>query len=335
MEVNMKKFAPLFLVILILLPGCKPASSKTSANKPQTKTPSSQTVFFMAGRIDAEQQADIVSKISGRVAEITVDVGAPVHKGQLLVRLDTRELAAQTEQARAGLRTARANLERTLSGARPEQINQAKAALESAAENYELAKNNYNRMNQLYQSEVIAKNQLEAAENQLKSAQAQYVSSQNQLEILMQGETPEAVNVVKAQLYQAKTSVKYAETQLGNGNIYAPISGVVSAKNINIGEMANTTALLLSIVNLDTLYINTYLPAGFIGKVKVGDPVVIKVTEAPSRTFKGEITVISPVIDAKGRNILAKVRLKEKDPLLRPGMFVEIGMKKSEMGNAQ
>jgi HlyD family secretion protein len=331
----MKKLAPLFLAILLLLPGCKPASSKTSANRSQAKTASSQMLFYMAGRIDAEQKADIISKISGRVAAITVDVGATVHQGQPLIRLDTRELDAQTEQARAGLRTARANLDRTLSGARPEQINQAKAALESAAQNYELAKHNYDRMNQLYHSEVIAKNQLEAAENQLKSAQAQYVSAQNQLDILMQGETSETVNVAKAQLYQAETAVKYAETQLGNGTIFAPVSGVVSSKNINVGEMATPSALLLSIVNLDTLFINTYLPAGLIGKVKAGDPVGIKVVEAPSRIFKGEIAVISPVIDAKGRNILAKVRLTEKDPLLRPGMFVEIGMKKSEMGNAQ
>jgi HlyD family secretion protein len=323
------------MLILILLPGCKPTSSKTSVSRPRTETPSSQMAFFMAGRIDAEQKADIISKISGRVAEITVDVGATVHQGQPVIRMDTRELDAQVDQARAGLKTARANLDRTLSGARPEQVNQARAALESAAENYELTKHNYDRMNQLYQSEVIAKSQLETAENQLKSAQAQYVSSQNQLDILMRGETSETVNVVKAQLYQAATSVKYAETQQGNGTIFAPISGMVSAKNINVGEMATTSALLLSIVNLDTLFINTYLPASFIGKLKAGDPVGIKVSEAPSRIYKGEIAVISPVIDAKGRNVLAKVRFKDKDPLLRPGMFVEVGMKKAEMGNVQ
>lgn len=329
----MKKLVPLSLALLLLLPGCKPTVSKTSATRKRPDHPSSQMVFFMAGRIDAEQKADLISKISGRVAEISADVGSPVTKGQPLIRLDTKELDAQVDQARAGLKTARANLDRTLSGARPEQINQAKATLESTKENYDLAKNNYNRMNQLYQSEVIAKTQLEAAENQLKSAQAQYVAAQNQLEILMKGETAETVNVVKAQLSQAETSVKYAETQLGNGTILAPISGVVSAKNINIGELATTNTLLLSIVNLDTLYINTYLPAGLIGKVKTGDPVGVKVSEVPSRIFKGEITVISPVIDTKGKNILLKVRLKEKNPLLRPGMFVEIGMKKSEMVN--
>jgi len=232
------------------------------------------------------------------------------------------------EQAQAGVNYAQANLEKVKSGARPEQIAQAQAALDSAKKNYDTSKNNYDRTYQLFQIEAASKQQLEAAELQLKNSEASFNSANEQLNMLSKGETKETINVLESQVKQAQAALDLAKTQLANGTIVSPISGVVGAKNINVGEMASPGVVLASIVNNDTLYVNAYLPSGLVGEVKEGQEVVVKVSEAPEKEFQGEVTAISPVVDSKGKNILVKVEIKNPDSALKPGMFAKIGIKK-------
>jgi HlyD family secretion protein len=316
--------AALFIAALLLL-----FSGWHFGEQPRVNAaaPSSKIVFIMAGKVEAKEKAEITSKITAKVMAVKVDVGSAVKQGAPIVVLDTRDLEAQMEQAQAGVATAQANLLKVQSGARSEQITQAQAAVDSAKQNYELARINYQRMASLYQTEVISKLQLETSEGQLKAAEAQYISATKQLEMLNQGETPQTIAVMEAQVKQAQAGLNLVKTQLSNGVILAPISGVVSAKNINNGEMATVGLPLLSIVNVDSLYVNAYLPAGWVTKVKTGQPVIIKISEIPARQFQGAIVAISPVIDPKSRNTLVKVKLDDPDSLLKPGMFAEIGLK--------
>ena len=65
----------------------------------------------------------------------------------------------------------------------------------------------------------------------------------------------------------------------------------------------------------------------YINKISVNQEVVIKVSEIPDKEFDGQISVIDSAVDSKNKNILVKVKFKEKDPLLKPGMFAEIGIR--------
>jgi HlyD family secretion protein len=323
----MKKAILVLVTSCLLITGCGLSGKKTTKALTSIKAGRSQTVMIMAGKIDAAQKADIASKISARVAAVTVDVGSVVRQGETLVRLDVADLQAQQVQAEAGVNTARFNLARVQSGTRPEEITRAAAALESANQAYEIAKNNYQRMNELFKIEMISKTQYETAQAQLKGAEAQYVAAKSQLTILRQGETKETLTVAKAQVRQAQSSLNVVNAQLRNGCIVAPLSGVVSAKNINPGEMAAVGAPLLQIVNLNSLYISAYLPARLVAKVRVGQNVTVKVAEIAGRQFSGVISVIGAAINPTNKSVLVKVKLTKPDSLLKPGMFAQIGLK--------
>lgn len=318
----MKRVIGTLLMMSVLLTGCNSPSPKVETD---TVAEVSKPIFVMAGIIDANEKAQITSKLSAKVADISVEVGTAVQKGDLLITLDTKDIEAQVAQAQAGVNTAQANLLKMEAGARPEQIAQAKAALESAKISYTNTKNNFDRNQQLLTAGAISQAQFESAQTQLAAAQAQYDSAQNQLNLLINGETAESLNVLRAQVAQSQAALELAQTQLGNGTIVSPISGIVSAKNINLGELAAPGVTLISVVNLDSLFIKASLPDGFIGDVNVGDQVVIKVPDIKDQQFNGKISVIDPVIDSRSKSVLVRINVDNHDSMLKPGMLAEIG----------
>lgn len=146
--------------------------------------------------------------------------------------------------------------------------------------------------------------------------------------MLTKGETQETINVLQAQVKQAQAALDLAKTQLSNGTLVSPISGTVSAKNINVGELASPGVTLVSIVNNSTLFVQASLPDGLANSVKVGQAVIVKVADIPDKEFTGKISVIDPVIDSRSRSVLVKTELNNPNSVLKPGMLAEIGLKK-------
>jgi HlyD family secretion protein len=325
----MKKSISLLLISVLMLTGCSAKGDQSPENQQAASgQESSRPAFIMAGKVEAIKKADIASKISGRISALNVDVGSVVKKGDVLVQFDAKDLDAVVKQAAAGVDTANANLAKVQAGARPEQKTQAKALVDSTAKVYDNAKRSYDRISQLFQSGAASKQELEASEAQFKNAQAQYVSAKSQYAILSSGETKETLNISKSQVNQAKAALDVAKAQLSNGALVAPISGVVSVKNVNQGEYAASGTTLISIVNPDSIYINAYLPTRLSGEVKQGQKAIIGLSEISGKLFDGEIVAVSPAVDPKSKSIQVRVKLLGKDSAIKVGMLAEIALKK-------
>jgi len=326
----MKKTTLVCLFVAMILSGCS-STTGTSINNNLQKTEataqSTKNQYIMAGKISANDEANIASKISARVSEISVDIGSNVNQGDTIIKLDTADLQAQVDQAQAAVNTAKASLANATNSTRPEQIAQAQAALDNATESYQVVKKNYDRTKTLVDAEANTQQQLESAEQQLVAAEAQQKSAQEQLNMLKNGATETSIDVYKAQVEQAEAALKTAQTALNNGTITAPISGVVNSKNINVGEMASSNTTLLSISNSSDLYVNAYAPLDIVNDLKEGQDVVIKVSEVENTEFQGKIAVINSKLNSQSRNILVKVTLSDPNSQLKPGMFAEVGLK--------
>ncbi len=325
----MKKTTLICLLVAIFLSGCSSTTGTSIDNNLQTTEETQQETknqYIMAGKIEANDEVKIASKISARVSELSVDVGSNVNQGDTIIKLDTQDIQAQVEQAQAAVNTANASLANASSASRPEQIAQAQAALDSATQSYETTKKNYDRTKALVDSDAQAQQQLDSADQQLAAADAQQKSAQQQLNLLNNGPTQSSIDVYKAQVAQAEAALKVVETSLSNATITAPISGVVDAKSINIGEIASPGTTLISIVNSSALYVNAYAPLDILGELKEGQLVAVKVSEVPDKEFEGKIAVINPKLNSQNRDVLVKVTLSDPDALLKPGMFAEIGL---------
>lgn len=329
----MKRIVSLMFLCLVflqtlVLTGCSADKAAAPDSTPTIEGRDNRKIYLMAGKIEADEKAEITTKITARVAELSVDIGSVVKKGDPIIKLDAKDLEAQVVQAQAGVNTAQANLAKIQKGARHEQISQAQAALASARITYENAQNSYERNMQLFNEGALSQSQLEQSQTAYAAAEAAYQSAQEALDILNKGETPESIRVMQTQLEQAEAALELTRTQLNNAVVVSPISGIVIAKNINPGEMAAPGISLITVVNLDSLIINAYLPEVHLSKIKDGQEVVVRVAEVPDREFRGEITLIGSVIDPKNKNILVRVKFKDKDydPSIKPGMFAEIAL---------
>ncbi|MHC1724318.1 MAG: efflux RND transporter periplasmic adaptor subunit [Aminipila sp.] len=267
----------LFIGLLVFI-GVRNSSAGQSINNQDvySNQESGGPSYIMAGKVEAMESADVSIKSSGKIAELNVDVGSFVKKGDVLARIDMQEV--------------------------PAQVNQAQSAIDIASVNLKNAQSSYDRTLQLYQAGAVAKETLENAEKQL--------------------------NTVKAQIKQAQSGLDVVNANSSNGVIVSPVSGTVTAKNINLGEVATAGSTLMSIVNSDKTYISAYLPARLSGEIQQGQKVIIRISEIPDKTFNGEISLVDPVVDAQNKNILVRVNMLENDPAVKVGMFAEIAVKK-------
>ena len=307
---------------ILLLTGCSALEYPKADYQPSKQ----EAVYLIAGRSISTANSVISSKISGKVKDIFVKKGDFVKAGNPLIKLETTELEAQLNQAKAGIDLAQANYEKIKAGVRLQQIVQAKASLENANKAKEIAELNYQRSNQLYQSGAISKQQLETSELQFQSATSQQQTLAAQLDMLSSGETNESIKIAQAQINQAKSSYEMVKAQMENGILSAPFDGVISEMNIEIGEIASPGKKILSIEG-GSLKVEADIPESFSYKINQGDEVMVKFPDFSDKEYNGVVDLLSPDMDNSGKGLKIEVKVNETDIDLKPGMFAEIGLK--------
>jgi HlyD family secretion protein len=130
---------------------------------------------------------------------------------------------------------------------------------------------------------------------------------------------------------QLRAELETAKTQLGYTEIRSPMNGVVLTKNVEVGEFVNPGTPVVTVANIEDLWMNIYIPETQTGLVKLGQDVRVSVDSFPKETFKGKITFVSSESEFTPKTILteeeriklvfrAKVALENTDQRLKPGM---------------
>lgn len=264
----------------------------------------------VSGKLEALSSANVVPKTGGKVASIPVDVGSEVAEGDLLVSLDAADLAALVDLYAAQLEKAR-------NSDLPAQKNQAEFNLANSEAAFKTAEADYQRNKQLLASGVISKQQFEQYEKQYLQAKASYESAQNALDILVNATIPETIRQCEAQL-------KKAQADFANTIIKAPISGVVTARNVNPGEMAGTTQPVVTLVNLDTVVVQANVSEDQVNKIRVGQELKVKIGSVQDAPFAGTVTNIALAANSSTKAYPVKIQIQNPQHTLKPGMFAEV-----------
>ena len=115
-----------------------------------------------------------------------------------------------------------------------------------------------------------------------------------------------------------------ARADYNNSIIRAPLSGVVTARNINPGEMANAAQTVISIVNLDTVAIQAGVSEDQVNKIHVGQEVQVRVGSVRDEPFTGRVSNIALAANASTRAYPVKIQIEHPGHLLKPGMYAEV-----------
>ncbi len=284
----------------------------------------------VSGNIEANE-VDVGFKISGRIVSRSFEEGQWVERGQVLAKLDDEDLRNRLDVARATLSSAQARLSKLLAGSRPEEIRQAEATMNQAKSDLDNKEAHYERLKPLFERGVVPKDTLDTAESAFKMASAAFQSAREAYLLVKEGPRKEDIEDAKAQVEQARATVKLDETQLSYTTLYAPISGVVLVRSGEIGEVVNPGTSILTMADIENVWLRAYIPETDLSKVKWDQEVMVTTDLLPKKTFKGRISFISSQAEFTPKQIQTekervmlvyriKVDIPNKDHELKPGM---------------
>lgn len=294
-----------------------------------------------------------------------------VEQSKIAYEAQMEQSENQIKQANGAYTAAKAQLEKAKKGARPQQLEQAKEVVNQAREAYEYTKLTYDRLEKLFKEGVIpqqkmdgAKAELEVSKARLNQAEQQYglVKEGAQLEDIKSAEglvsQAEALvnlaNVTKlqvsareqdmiaarAQQIQAQAAVDEVMSYINDSSVKAPVSGTITIKNADKGELVSTGMPIISIANLKDVWANIKVKETAIADFKVGDTVDVMIPGDANKIYKGKVTSIASkpsfateraTQDKGSKDIVAfavKIKLENEDLRLKPGMTATINLQK-------
>jgi len=341
----MKRIIP--VVILLLAVGGYFAWSRMKVDD--------EFVLRLSGNIEFKK-VDIAFKTAGKLVELTVDEGANVTQGKMIARLDHEQMSRMRErdsatvlsaesqllQLQTGIRyqkemtkgetalresemrQAKAKLQELLDGARPQELSQARSALEDLRTLRAQAGKELDRAKQLIAKEDISQNQFDQYQTRFASLSAQVASAEQRLALLLEGprktdieaaraavaRTEAALKITEAQrleilrreedlaarradISRAKSGVSVIDSQLDDTVAIAPIDGVVLVKSADPGEVLAAGTPIVTLGDIDHPWLRGYVPQSKLGQVKLGMPVAIHSDSYPGKTYRGKVSFIA------------------------------------------
>ncbi len=182
-------------------------------------------------------EIDVASKIPGRLDSLFVHEGDLVHEGQVLAVLQSKEIEAKVNQARALVEAAQAQYEMALNGARPEEKEAVQRLYLEAKHQFEFAQKTYERMKQVYQDSVVARQTLDEVEFKYKAAKEQMEAAEAKYQMVVKGARQEQIRAARALLQQAQAAYQEALAYLQETQLTSPINGRVQRILVDAGEM--------------------------------------------------------------------------------------------------
>lgn len=276
------------------------------------------------GSLAPNREVRLAPKVSGRIATVEVDVGDPITTGQLLLGLEKDELEISVVQAEAAVAAARANLARLQAGARPEEIEQARAQVTQATSNLEQARSHLARITSLYESGAVTQSQLEQAQSQYEVAEAAHIAATSQLQLVQQGARSEDIKAVEAQLMQAEAGLAMAQLQLSHAQLTSTLDGIVADRLVQPGDMIGAGTPAFRIVQIDPVVVRIELGGRDIVRVRPGAEATLTLDAFPYQSFTGTVTAVEAVASPQSRLFGVRIEVPNPEGLLKPGMSARV-----------
>ncbi|HOB32423.1 MAG TPA: efflux RND transporter periplasmic adaptor subunit [Verrucomicrobiota bacterium] len=277
------------------------------------------TSITVSGTIESDE-ARVASRYGGRVQAIHAREGDALSPGQLIIELDAAELRARRDEIAALL----AELE---AGPRKEEIEAAKAEWEAQTAEWELAVANARRAEELFAQNTISTADRDQAVTRANALQKAVAAARSRYDLLLAGTRPEQIARVRAQLDQI-------DAQLKEMKIVAPTNCVLETLSVKVGDVVAPNQPAATLL-LPHLWVRVFVPAPWLGHIKVGDVVPVRVDSFPDREFEGTVEQVAREAEFTPRNVQTveerikqvfgiKVQLDHNSDALRAGMSADV-----------
>jgi len=280
-------------------------------------------------------EIDIASKIPGRILEIKVKVGDIVKKGDVLAILESKDMQAKVEQARAGLEATKAQLEMAMNGARKEEKAMVKRQFNIAKNNLEIVERTYERVLKVYKEGGVSDQEKDMTEFRYHVAQEQYEKAKSYLEMVNNGARVEQIEALKAKVRAMQEKVNEAESYLDEIQVKAPQDAEIKQINSQVGEIITAGYPVISLLDIQSMYVIFNLRESEFNGLRKGDTLNVSVPALQKETAI-DVYYIAAMADfakyeatrEKGswdvKTFEVRAHFKDKFEGIRPGMSIRI-----------
>ena len=346
-EVDMSFRIPGHVAKLYVDEGMKPKKGEALAELDQE--------IIKARRDQAEAQ---VRELEAREASLA-----------MTIKIQEEVLDAEINRAKAGVKAADARYLSLKTGSREQEIAEAAAARDQAKFESENRERDYQRMKELFSNKIISASQYDAARTSAEAARAAYEAALERYKLVKAGPRDEVVLEGKANLAgssaglvaaeagrkeveklkldllalqaqrdQAKAALAIAEEDVKKSRLYSPFDGFVTVKDVEEGEYVQAGTPVITVADLDEVWVKTYVPETQLGRVYLGQKAEVISDTFPGKTYPGTVTFISPEAEFTPKNVQTKeervklvyrikVTLQNPKQELKPGMPVDVILK--------
>lgn len=287
---------------------------------------------FLQGQMEARRVL-VAGKVPGRIERLLVHEGDVVQRDSLVAVISSPEIEAKKIQAQGALGAAKAQASKARNGARSEDITALKAMADRAQEAATLAKNTYNRVQKLYNEGVLPLQKRDEAETQMKASQSAADAARAQYNQAVAGARSEDKAAANALVLQAKGANAEVDAYLEETKIRTPITGEVSLKLAEEGEVVGSGMPIIAVTDLNDSWAVFHFREDYLKNVSKGKKFYLQVP-ALDKTVEMVVSYIASVGDyatwrsskeSSGFDLKTfEVRLRptHKVENLRPGMSV-------------
>lgn len=258
-------------------------------------------------------QTDVAPTLPARVQRILVDEGATVRAGDTLALLVQTGLPQDIQQRRSRVAAAEAELNDLLRGARPEELDRARAELLSATSEADRTAADSVRMARMVAAGGVSQSAFDASANAARVAGARRDALREALELLQAGARPDRIVAARAAVAAARAQLGMGEAAASDLVLTAPAGGQVLARYAEPGEVLAAGIPVLSLGDARHAWVRVYVPARTFASIKAGDMVPITVDGLEGETFQGRVTALATAAEFTPRVALTE---KERADLL-------------------
>lgn len=251
----------------------------------------------LTGTVVPLYQYIIAPKISGRIIKINKRIGDWIHQNEFIAKIDDAEYVQAKLEAEANLKISEANL----------------AEIKSQ---YELAKQELERIQSLQKKGIASPAELDASATNFSALQSR-------------------IKLAQAQVEQRQAALNSAKIRLSYTILSATEPGFVGERFVDEGSLLSPNSPVISVLGIDTVIVRTTVIERVYGQMKIGQSAEIIVDAFPSKIFKGTVSRIAPMLQEASRVAQMEVEVVNENQLLKPGMFAKVKVVLARKENTQ
>ena len=322
----MKRLVFMILFSLVLI-GCKSKEEVPEA-KPVVEVRTAlaeiadlQLTVRAPATIFPREQANVASRITARISRLNVRKGDRVTAGQVLARLENRDLIALRDEARAVITDAEANLHKTTAGTIPTEIERARGQVAMAQAALNQAQKTYDRRKLLFEQGAIPQRELLLSETELSQAKTTYEVAQKSLDLLEKQSKGIDIQIAQSRLEQAHAKLAEINAQLEFAEIRSPFAGVITEQMMFPGDMAKPDAPIFTVMDLAVAVARAQTPEPEVRSIHQGQTCSFVSADQESGSYTGRITVLNQAVDPARRTVEVWCQIANAQQRLRGSEF--------------